>query len=280
MDPHREIYPNAPLSLVAAEVRYPFSPKLASLEAAAAVERLGAVFPLVEEGQPFMQVTVGPAGAESLAPTSLMGGRLLRMFTKGRNAAATITGTNAVVETTTYERFEAFQDMLGEVLTAIEEFGPPVGVERLGLRYIDEIRVPGITEAPGDWHPFVEPALVAATDLVSSTLAGAGFQPQIWQGVVQLAGPDDRGIQVRYGAGLGSAVNPNGQLRFPGEPDQRPAFLIDIDSFWAPAEIGDFSAASFMEVFQQLHEPLREVFERAVSDHLRDEVLRIQKKEA
>lgn len=277
MDPEREIYPNAPLRLVAAEVRYPLSPRLASLEAATAVERLGDVFPLVEEGQPVMQVTVGPAGAEPPAPTSVMGGRLLRMFSKTRNDAATITGTNAVVETTAYKRFEAFQAMLERVLAALEEFGPPVGVERLGLRYIDEIRVPGINEMPGDWHPFVEPALVAATDLVSSTLAGAGFQPQAWQGLVQLTGPDDRGIQVRYGAGLGTVVNPNGQLRFPGEADQRPAFLIDIDSFWAPAEIGDFSTSSFMEVFQQLHAPVREVFERAVTDHLRDEVLRTPK---
>lgn len=274
MSPDREIYPNAPLQLVAAEARFPLSPRLASLEPAVAIEALGDLLPVVEEGQALIQLTLGPAGQDPPEPRSLPSDRLLRLFSKSRTLAVTITGHNVIVETTDYDRFENFEAVLERVLNALDSFGPPVAIERLGLRYIDEIRAPEITEVPGDWHAFIDERLISAIDLAAGALAGQDMKPQTWQGLLQLGGTDHRAIQVRYGAGQGTVVNPNGLLRFPREVETGPAFLIDIDSFWAPDGLADFSVQSLLEMLRQLHSPVRDVFEGVITERLRDEVLR------
>lgn len=274
----REIYPNAPLKLVAAEVRYPLSPRLAKLEPDALLERLGDLVPLAEEDQPLMQVMVGPAGVEPPASTPL-GSRRLRLLSKARHLAVTITGTNTIIETTTYERFEVFQEVVGRVFDALEKLGPPVGIERLGLRYIDEIRVAEVSESPGDWQEYVDSSLLAATDASAGALADMGQHPEVWQGLIQFSGREGRGLHLRYGAGLGTVVNPNGPLRFPGGTDERPAFIIDLDSFWGPAELSDFSVPSLVKECEGLHEPLSRLFERIITDRLRNEVLRTGKED-
>lgn len=274
--PEREIYPNAPLTLVAAEVRYPLSPRLAKVEPDLLLERLGHMVPVVEEAQPLMQVMVGPAGAEPPKQPQV-GGRLLRLMSKARDLAVTLTGTNVIIETTHYERFEVFQEVVARVFATMEELGRPVGVERLGLRYIDEIRMSGQDEPPGDWHGYVDSSLLVATDTLAESLVNMGFMPQLWQGVVQLGNREDRGLQVRYGAGLPSVVNPSGPLRFGGRADGRPAFTIDLDSFWQPPELSDFSASLLAKEIESLHAPLSLAFERIITDQLRNEVLRAGK---
>lgn len=272
----REVYPNAPLKLVAAEVRYPLSPRLAKLEPDVVLEQLGDLAPLAEEDQPLMQVMLSPAGAEP-PPSTPLGSRRLRLLSKTKDLAVTISGTNTIIETTTYERFEAFQDILARVFDALERLGPPVGVERLGLRYIDEIRVPEVPDAPGDWHEYVDTSLLAAIDASVGAMSDLGQLPQAWQGLIQFSGPQGRGLNLRYGAGLGTVVNRNGPLRFPGEADERPAFIIDLDSFWGPVELGDFSSPSLVKECEGLHEPLSRLFERIITDRLRNEVLRTGK---
>jgi uncharacterized protein (TIGR04255 family) len=239
-----------------------------------AIEELEDVLPIPEEGQPLMQVMVGPADAEPPVPKPIMGGRVLRLLSKDRTNAATLTGTNVVVETTQYMRFEMFAALIDRVLSAIEKFGPPVGVERLGLRYIDEIQVPGVTEPPGDWSAYVDGALLASMNLFAETLTPTLLRPEAVQGLVQFSGPPDRGVRVRYGAGIGTVVDPNGPLRFQ-EASPDPSFIIDIDSYWTPSEVADFSRAGLMEAFEDLHQPLREIFERSITSRLRDEVLRV-----
>jgi uncharacterized protein (TIGR04255 family) len=268
----REIYPNAPLTLVAAEVRYPLSPRLAKVEPDVLLDRLGDIVPIVEEAQPVMQVMVGPPGAE--VPTAPFGGRQLRLLSKARDLAVTLTGTNAIVETTTYERFEVLQEVLATVFQTLENVGPPAGVQRLGLRYIDEIRIQGVSEEPSDWRDYLDVSLLGAAEVVLTALGSKGYRANAWQGVTQLVGTEDRWLQVRHGAGLGTVVNTNGPLRFPKETDQRPAFILDLDSYWQPSEVGDFSVEILMQECERLHEPLSIVFERIITDRLRDEVLR------
>jgi uncharacterized protein (TIGR04255 family) len=274
VEPDREIYPNAPLRLVAAEARFPLSPRLATVEAGVAIEELGDVLPIPEEGQPVMQFMVGPADAEPSVPTPVMGGRILRLLSKDRTKAATLTGTNVVVETTRYERFEAFASLVERVMTLVDKFGPPVGIERVGLRYIDEIQVPNITESPGDWSPYVDGALLAAPNLLAQALVNTPLRTEAIQGLIQFGGPSERGVRIRYGAGIGTVVNPNGILHFQGASTD-PSFIIDIDSYWMPSEVADFSRPQLMEVFEDLHGPLRGIFERSVTDRLRNDVLRV-----
>jgi uncharacterized protein (TIGR04255 family) len=271
----REIYPNAPLTLVAAEVRYPLSPRLAKVEPDLLLDRLGDRVPIVEEARPLMQVMVGPPGGDQSTQASI-GGRLLRLISKHRDLAVTITGTNAIVETTDYERFEVFLETVALVFATLEELGPPVGVERLGLRYIDEIRISN-EASPGEWDGYIDSSLLGATRTIEESLRDTGLSPLLWQGVVQLGNEEGRGLQVRYGAGLPTVVNPTGPLRFRGRVDDRPAFTIDLDSFWQPTELGDFSVPLLMKESEILHAPLSRIFERIITDQLRNEVMRARK---
>jgi uncharacterized protein (TIGR04255 family) len=58
-----------------------------------------------------------------------------------------------------------------------------------------------------------------------------------------------------------------------------PYFLVDIDSFWAAGDaVPEFSVNRALEMIDQLHGPVRELFEAAITERLRTEVLRSKKR--
>jgi hypothetical protein len=54
--------------------------------------------------------------------------------------------------------WEKLLDLVADALRARAAVGGIDGVERVGLRYVDEIRVPDLT--PGDWAPWLDPTLI------------------------------------------------------------------------------------------------------------------------
>jgi uncharacterized protein (TIGR04255 family) len=64
------------------------------------------------------------------------------------------------VETTRYVQYERFRDVAALAIGARQAVDPVDGVDRLGLRYIDEIRVPDIGVAPVGWEPWVDASLL------------------------------------------------------------------------------------------------------------------------
>jgi uncharacterized protein (TIGR04255 family) len=270
LDEEREVYPNAQLQLVAAEVRYPFSPRLGSDDALSFfVESLGDVLPIAE---PIHEQTI------ILAPEAqpdVKGRSAFRLASRDRTTAATLTANRVALETTDYQRYGEFRRLLLKLLEALDRFSKPAGVERMGLRYIDEIRVPGVesVDARG-WERYVDRALVAPTELAAGALPG--MRPRTWNGVLQFETIDEQATLVlRYGALEGHVVDPSGPLRLKRRPGQGTFFLFDIDSFWNAEEvIADFDVKSLMTKSDQLHRPISSVFERCITDRLRDEVLR------
>ena len=81
-------------------------------------------------------------------------------------------------------------------------------------------------------------------------------------------------MALRYGPNEGYAVEPGGELKRP-TPVPGPFFLLDIDSFWMPGE-GDseFDVDGLMAISDDLHTPVRELFENLITEELREEVLR------
>jgi len=52
-------------------------------------------------------------------------------------------------------------------------------------------------------------------------------------------------------------------------------FRLDIDSYWQPSvEVPEFDRDLILDLADTLHKPVREVFERLITDRLREEVLR------
>jgi uncharacterized protein (TIGR04255 family) len=270
LDPNREVYPNAPLQFVAFEVRFPASPMLATQERRQ--ELFNAVrgeFP-ISQSAPAVDVQVVLQGSPgSPSPPQIVQENQLVLTDRARRRAVII-GTRALlVQTTAYTRYEEFVGWIDLAVRALEATGEAAAIERIGLRYTDEIRIEGV-EQPDDWTPYVVPLMLGPINV----LEGAGTTTT--QGLVQFAPAERERLTLRYGATQGWMVSPEGVLRTKTR-DAGAYFLLDFDSFWMPSEdeeLPEFVADEVLRICDELHGPVRKVFEAVITDKLRDDVLR------
>lgn len=259
-------YPNAPLALVVCEVRFPeqldgISPKIRPLVRDAVRHHL----PLVEEMREDT-VQFGPAG-----PPTTMRQTFPRFVSRDRTSALALNATSLVVETTAYERYRDFRSLVEASAGAVADYMRPDGILRVGLRYIDEIRVPGVDRLPGDWRGYVDNHLLATVD--PDFLTETKLEPQTWQGFVRYGTGPGSSLTVRYGPQMGYAVNPNGPTRRRRPPAAGAFFLLDSDSYWEPDDVvPEFRTSTVVELCDQLHPPTRAIFEAVSTGKLRDEV--------
>lgn len=258
--PGREVFVNAPLAFVACEVRYPFTPRLTSDESFEALsEQLRAVLPVPSES-PLQTVSLSPAGAAADTEPRF------RFSDKVRTFSAAVGRSALVIETTHYTEYPKFRELLLAVLAAVDSVAAPVGVERVGLRYIDEIRVPRPITSVADWRGWI------ADDVLASLNLATGYAAKGMQTLVRLAnGAND--ITLRYAALSGAGVVDDGPLRRRLPSADGPFFVIDTDSYWNDAEAGliDYDVNQLLDLVDQLHEPVGVLFHRAITDQLRNE---------
>jgi uncharacterized protein (TIGR04255 family) len=173
-----------------------------------------------------------------------------------------------VVETTAYPGWDKFKSIASEALAARMQVSPVDAVERIGLRYIDEVRVPN-GEDTIKWTQWLSESVMAPSppDDVALPLAQ-------WQGVAIYGTQPGHMMLMRYGPQNGLAVNfEGGDLRRAQSADPGPFFLIDIDSFWTPTdELAEVDVDRVMATCEEVHQPVRSLFESLVKDKLRDEV--------
>lgn len=267
MEEEREVYPNAPVVLVALEVRHPTTDPLTPAQRNTIKRRLSSHVPIMRTGQ-LQQVTVVQAVGGPPAVPDLRAEELPRYFSRDKTAAVSVGAEAVVIETTRYVRWEQLRSLVADVLEVRQEIGGVDGVERVGLRYIDEIRVPGGPEQ--GWAPWVHPTLLGPA-LVADEL---GLTAAQWQGMSAFTPGPERTVVLRYGPREGFAVDPGGDLKR-STPTPGPFFLMDIDSFWTPSEgIPEFDVKALLSTCDELHAPVRRLFERLITDRLREEVLR------
>ncbi len=258
----REVYPSAPVVLVALEVRHPAAAPMNAAAVSRAKKVLSGVTPLAGEAQ-MTTVTITPGATNQhiieVAP---------RFSSRDRTTAVTFRLGAVVVETTRYDHYERLREIAERAFEAREAAGSVDGIERVGLRYIDEIRVPGAEDLLS-WSQWVDSALVGPAPLA----AAHGLTTAQWQGVTVFEGTDRSALVLRYGPRDGYAVDPGGELRRPA-PGPGPFFLLDIDSYWAPDDVPAFDLQALLERCDALHKPVRGLFESLITDKLREEVLR------
>lgn len=270
MPPATHPFESPPLALAVLEIRYPALTDGVYRKAHLRLrEDLRDDFPLVEyitENE--VEVAVGgPVGASSVINRRTYP----RFTTRDRTSACVVKDAALVVETTTYAGWElSFRPLIDRVISAFRKNVTPDGVNRIGLRYIDEIRVPEINTVPGDWRDYIAANLLAATD---PSFVPESLTPTTWQGLVQYGTASDSTLTVRYGPQDGYAVNPQGSTRRNSPPPPGPFFLLDSDSFWQASDlVPEFDAGWVLEMCDSLHKPTREFFRIAATDKLRSEV--------
>lgn len=267
----QEIYPNPPIALTVCEVRLPPRGLPITDDQIGGFRRhLEGVLPVVRSiSQQQVAVEFGQGRME---PPSVLSERLLQLTDRQQSTVMQVAPDSLVVKTADYAGWDAFRPLLGSVLRAARDVMEPDGYFRVGLRYIDEIRLPSGGGAVQDWSGYLNDALLAPVSLQE---ASDHLTPRGWQTVVQFECAPQHLVVVRYGPGDGHAVNPAEPPRRTRTPPAGPYFLFDIDSFWeTDGSIPEFDPDGIVNLCDQLHGPVRALFDAAVTDRLRDEVLR------
>lgn len=262
----REVYPNAPVVLVTLEVRHPTADKLTHAGIQNKIKRrLGENFPILR-----LTKVTNVEAVVGTAPTVTVE-EFPRYFSRDNTCAISFKSGAVVIETTKYQGWEDFRNIALLALEVRQEFSPVDGVERIGLRYIDELRVPDVDGSVESWAPWVD-----ATLLGPAAIAGrAKLIPFQWQGATVYETGQGRSVVLRHGAREGYAVDPGGELKR-STPTPGPFFWLDIDSFWSSGnETPALDPKAVVEICDELHTPVRSLFETLITDRMREEVLRV-----
>jgi uncharacterized protein (TIGR04255 family) len=267
-------YKQAPIALALVEIRHPEGDYLSRGDLAGLKQMLNSVTPLQKaEELSEIQMTMNPG----TPPVSAMRNRTMQRFSsRDRRTSITFGVDSIVVETTDYKGWEAFCALITAAISARQEVAPIDGVERIGLRFIDEIRVPRTREET-IWTDWVAPSLLPP-DFNSTELDLALSQQQ---SVVQYAtSRPEETIALRYGAVDGPPTVGSGP-NFVRADTPAPGlyFLLDTDAAWTltpGAPVPEASAAGVVEIASTLHTSAKGLFEALITEKLRVEVFGLE----
>lgn len=263
--PRREVFPSAPLEFVACEIRVPTAPRLVRNDTFEALtDALRDDFPIPEEEQIQTFPVIG--GKDSGVETE----RRFRFLSRERTSSAVVARNAITVETTDYQEFDDFRTLVLTVADAVAATTDIVGIERIGLRYIDEIRVPDEISDASDWHGWISDDVVGVLGVADGYIADA------LQTVVRIAGEDSTGVVLRYAAMVGEGVVGDGPLHRRAPTVSGPFFVIDTDSYRTStgSAMEDFAHDRIATILDVIHEPVGTLFHRAITDRLREEFRR------
>jgi uncharacterized protein (TIGR04255 family) len=244
-------------------MRYPLVESLATGVPGDFRESIRETYPIHEEQAEFA-LAIGPTG-----PAPPQQAVRQRFLTRDRTSSLTVGRDALILETTDYPGWERLRETFANQLEALARSVRIDGVTRLGLRYIDEIRVPNAISSAADWDGWIDERLVAALMLEERP-------PTL--GTIALQYGDGPGYVTAFRAGPlpnGRTVQSEGPLRMPFETPDGPYFLLDTDASWTDPgrQVPEFDLPTVVGILNELHEPSIRLFESAITDRLREEVL-------
>jgi uncharacterized protein (TIGR04255 family) len=260
--------------LALVEIRHPEGDFLSRGDLAGLKQWLTSYTPLQKaEDVSEIQMIMNP-GAQ---PTSSARTRVVHRFSSRDRRTSISFGTDSiVVETTDYKGWTGFCELISAALSARQEIAPIDGIERIGLRFIDEIRLDG-SDGPIDWGEWVVSSLLppqfASEDL--------GLTLSQQQSVVQYASarPEET-ITLRYGAVDGPpAVSSGPNFVRASTPPAGEYFLLDTDAAWTltpGASVPEATADGVVQLASTLHASAKGLFEALITEKLRVEVFGIE----
>jgi uncharacterized protein (TIGR04255 family) len=262
----RGVYPEAPLALVALEVKFPSEASTKDFvtpSQKAFRDRLNLIGDWVIESLQHqeVQISLGPNPAQTVRSVNVP-----RILTRDRSVAVSFPPDAITIETTTYKGYAGFRQLVVAVLEATQELLAPDSVARMGLRYIDEIRVPDeLGENSPRWSDWLDDSLLPPKLPPSVRWAP---EASMWTAGAQYQMGHDKFLVIRYGPQVGPVVTP--QLRRPKVPPPGPVFLVDFDSSWQPDILPSFDPKALIEICDLLHAPASATFESFITEKLRN----------
>jgi uncharacterized protein (TIGR04255 family) len=141
------------------------------------------------------------------------------------NFTVTLTPDFVALETRRYVDIDDFVARVVALAGAVEEHYAPAEIQRVGLRFINELRLAG-ADPKAEMREAISPALLGAvgSDELVAAVSGA-------QQILELTGEDSR-MLVRHGlyAQGGTTVDPV-EPAAPSPQQALPFYLMDIDAF-------------------------------------------------
>lgn len=257
-----ELYAHAPIAMVVAEIKHPIAADLTPVELQLIKASLGDTVPIART-EDVIQISFPAPGA----PTP---SKLYRFVSRDLHQSVSFKNDAIVIESTDYPGWNTFRSLIERALNVRHDTSSVDGLERIGLRYLDEIRVPA-ADAEIDWSQWVSTELLGP----HSMAANLGLPVTNRQGIAVLEGSDADTFVIRYGTGEGQAYVSSASLRRI-EENTGPFFLIDGDGSWTPIGQGipEFSVSEIIETLERIHAPMHAIFESLITERLRNEVLR------
>jgi uncharacterized protein (TIGR04255 family) len=158
--PKEEPLRRSPLRLVAFQVRHTGSARLGDVSVGLAIHEAmgGSQDWRLEPVQTQMRITASMPSSAGSVPVEYQTGGWRLLSLDGRSTIA-IMPDNVAFETTHYSGWEDFSSTLARLINAVCELVQPEAELRLGLRYINRIEQPEVSE-PGDWSQWIDENLL------------------------------------------------------------------------------------------------------------------------
>ncbi len=243
-DQPRRFYRQNTLRLVVFQVRFPVMHRFDEPGALARFQDV--LKDRYPRSAPEQQLTiaVGPSGPVSSPPAS----SYWRFQGIEDGWSVAIARDFVSLETSAYERYEELRERVAEVLDATLALGVTIR-ERLGLRYVDEIRHPD-AKRPGDWRELIDEKLLGM-------VGGGELGDDVIQALQDIRLRESDGtLTIRHGY-LGAEATGN-----------EPFYLLDLDYF--DERSAPLIAGEVLEQLDGYHRTIHNVFETAITQQLRD----------
>jgi len=248
-DPVAEIpLPKTPLIVVIAQVRFPAITSISREDFIGPFqERIRSRYPVLRQEHE-MGLLVGPKGFVPSAATT----QVWRFQDKADTWRVSLAPEFVALDTSAYVSRADFLSRLGEVLQAVADVISPATFDRLGVRYVDRLRLDG----PTDLGELVRPEIygVATSDLGTAQLIHSVCDAEF--------SIEDAILHGRWGV-----VPPNVVL----EPLHRRAlpvasWLLDLDMYTLKAD--DFNPQTVLRRTEAFTKTIYRFFRWAVRDKL------------
>lgn len=261
-----------PLVYAVLEIRVPFSPKLVTHDSANRLSGLLTNLPVLRKEQR-QRVTQSDGG---VSVTAEQGWRLLN---RESTHSLVVTDSTIIYETTRYPGFEKFQSEVRECLEAVAEVAAPVGYDRLGLRYVNEIRPEKPVASFSEWEDFISPNLVTSLTELEATVTGGCVSADTpcelgsVESTLVFALPENSALTLRLANLDGQGIVGNAPLRRYEVPSPSPFFVVDFDAYWprTSTDIRAFEVDDVVDLMDRVHTPVKSAFNWATTENYREE---------
>lgn len=206
----RIVFARNPLKVVVAQIRFPPAYTLADPAGLAAAQTaLSARYPTALPRVQQVMISVGPSGP--VQPVVQPGPA--RFGDDVETWVVSLDSDSASLETTRYESWMDFRTRLQELLDVVATHASPTRVERLGVRFVDEIVTDHAAVIP-DWQRYIGPSLLGKSDAPWNDSRVKGSIQQISMTI------GDDGINLSHG-----------YVKNPEESEYPSTYVIDTDVF-------------------------------------------------